>query len=156
MAVYESGLIELIGIASEFPENPEHFKQLSVQDNMRIPAAKPDIEQLISVGAEIEITDYHVIKTPEGSSKEGQRLTGLKIIVEGKVCQKVEYVADEPEQSVHAAHFYMPFSTYIVIPSCYIDGTPITITGYIEDIYVKLQDKRSIFKNVTILLDARY
>lgn len=160
MASIVNNLIEYVGIAdpAQFDSNSfpaiASFKQLTVQENLTIPAAKPDIEQIIRVMAETTITSTKIIKTPTGTSKEGQKLTGRKIIIEGMLHQKIEYVADEPTQSVHAAHFKIPFSTFIVLPKNFDDGTVITIIPYIEDIYAQQLDKRNIFKNVTLLLQA--
>lgn len=154
MASFVSNLIEYSGIADVLPTAPHAFKQFNVQENVCLPIAKPDIEQLTKIMAEVVITSTRVIKTPVATSLEGQILTGFKLIVEGEVRQKVEYVADEPTQSVHAAHFNIPFSTFIVLPATYVQGTPLVVTGYIEDIYAKQIDKRCIFKNITILLTA--
>lgn len=156
MASIVKNLIEISGLADNLPENPTAFKQFTVQEMLVLPLAKPDIEQIVKVLAEVVITSIRVIKTPVAISLEGQILTGFKLVVEGEVRQKIEYVADEPTQSVHAAHFDIPFSTFIVLPDTFIIGTPITVTGYIEDIFVEMIDKRTIFKNVTILLDARF
>jgi hypothetical protein len=154
MAHYVCNLIEYAGIADVLPTAPHAFKQFTVQENVCIPEAKPDIEQITRVMAEVRITSTKVIKTPVATSLEGQILTGWKLIVEGEVNQKVEYVADEPTQSVHAAHFSVPFSTFIVLPATYVPGTPLHVTGYIEDIYAKQIGKRCIFKNITILAVA--
>lgn len=159
MANFVNDLIEYAGIADVLPTAPHAFKQFSVQEQMCLPCAKPDIEQLTKVIADVCIISTRVIKTPGGPtnmviSMEGQNLTGWKLIVEGEVRQKVEYVADEPTQSVHAAHFNMPFSTFIVLPATYQPGTPLVVTGYIEDIYAKQLNKRCIFKNVTLLVTA--
>lgn len=154
MANLVSNLIEYAGIADNLPEAPEAFKQFNVQETVCLPAAKPDIEQIVKVMAEVVITSTRVIKTPVATSLEGQILTGYKLVVEGEVMQKIEYVADEPTQSVHAAHFNVPFSTFIVLPSDYVMGTPLVVTGYIEDIYAKQIDKRCIFKNITVLVTA--
>lgn len=156
MASTVRNLIEISGLADNLPANPTSFKQFSVQENLCIPQAKPDIEQIVKVIAEVVITSTKVIKTPVATSLEGQILTGKKLIVEGELVQKVEYVADEPTQSVHAAHFSVPFSTFIVLPGNFAIGTPVTVTGYIEDIFVEQIGKRCIFKNVTILLDVTY
>lgn len=154
MANFVNNLIEYAGVADNLPEAPKAFKQFNVQETMCIPTAKPDIEQIIKVMAEVIITSTRVIKTPKATSLEGQILTGYKLIVEGEVRQKVEYVADEPSQSVHAAHFNMPFSTFIILPEDFVIGTPLVVTGYIEDIYAQQIDKRCIFKNITVLLTA--
>lgn len=149
-------LIEYSGLTDPLPVLPAtaNFKQFSVQETLKIPSVKPDVEQIIKVMVEVIIISTRVIKTPISISAEGQKLTGFKLIVEGELNQKVEYVADEPSQSVHAAHFRVPFSTFIVLPANFVIGTPLTVTGYIEDIYAQLLDKRTIFKNVTVLVVA--
>lgn len=156
MASIIKNLIEYSGLAEELPhlENPSNFKQFILQENLILPEAKPDIEQIVKVVAEVTITNTRVIKTPKATSLEGQRLTGFKLIVEGELKQKIEYVANVPSQAVHAAHFNIPFSNFIVLPENFKIGTPITVTGYIEDIFTELFDKRTIFKSTTILLIA--
>ncbi|HSQ87536.1 DUF3794 domain-containing protein [Romboutsia sp.] len=168
MASIVKNLIEYVGIADycDMPANigtcaePGTFKQLTIQENLKIPAAKPDIEQIVKVMAEVSITSTKIIETPGKnyhngvSSLEGQNLTGWKLIVEGFINQKIEYVADEPTQSVHAAHFKIPFSTFIVLPYGFTKDNVVTVLPYIEDIYAKQMDKRNIFKNITMLLNA--
>lgn len=161
MASIVSNLIEYAGLVDCLPDLPEvaAFKQFSVMETVCLPHAKPDIEQIVKVMAEVVITNTHVIRTPVATSEEGQILTGRKLIVEGIVRQKVEYVADCPEQAVHAAHFDVPFSTFIVLPPLDDENgmcthNHFTVTPYIEDIFAQQVSKRCIFKNITILLVA--
>jgi len=154
MASIIKGLIEYSGVANNFPEHPLHFKQFTVQEELMLPAAKPDIEQIIRVLAEVEIKHTRVIETPVATSFEGQKLTGKKLLIEGEIFQKIEYVADEPTQAVHAAHFQVPFSAYIVLPDWYSDDAKLTVVPYIEDIYIQQIGKRKMFKNVVLFLDA--
>lgn len=154
MSIYVSDLIEYAGIAENLPDVPTAFKQFSVQETVCLPPAKPDIEQIVKVIAEVVTISTRVITTPIATSMEGQILTGFKLIVEGEMRQKIEYVADEPTQSVHAAHSNVPFSTFIVLPADFAIGTPLVATGYIEDVFAVARDKRTIFKNIVILIDV--
>lgn len=131
------------------------FKQLSREEYVQIPVQKPDIEEILNTLVDIKIINTKVITTPAITSLEGQKLTGYKLIVEGILNQKVEYVADEPQQSVHAAHFRVPFSSFIVLPTTY-DGGPVEVEGVVEDVFWKLVDKRTIFKNITFLITAKF
>jgi len=149
-------LIQYVGISDFIPESSTVFKQLSVEKNFCIPEAKPDIEQIVKSISELKIKNTKMIKTPKGKSLEGQLLTGWKAVVEGVITQKIQYVADEPEQSVHAAHIDIPFSTFIVLPLNFVVGTPVTILGYIEDVFAQKMDERCIFNNITILLTAEF
>ncbi|MBW4829552.1 MAG: DUF3794 domain-containing protein, partial [Clostridiaceae bacterium] len=105
---------------------------------------------------DIEIINTKVIKTPVSTSLEGQKLTGFKLIVEGMLNQKVEYIACDKEQSVHAAHFRVPFSTFIVLPENYVEGTNVEVEAIVEDIYSQLIDKRTVFKNITFMILAKF
>jgi hypothetical protein len=156
MADVVRNLIQYEGIADDIPQSSNVFKQLYVEKVFCLPDAKPDIEQIIKVISELIIKNTKVIRTPKGISLEGQALTGWKIVVEGAIKVKFQYVADTPEQSVHAAHTEVPFSTYIVLPGNFIPGTPVTVRGSIEDVFVNKMDERCIFINITILLTADF
>ncbi|MCY6958952.1 DUF7507 domain-containing protein [Clostridium brassicae] len=135
---------------------PTSFKQLSREEYVKIPCQKPDAEEILNTVVDIEITNTRVIKTPIITSLEGQNLTGFKLIVEGVLNQKVEYIACDEKQSVHAAHFRVPFSTFIILPESYVEGTNIEIEAVVEDIYSKLVNKRTVFKNITFMILAKF
>lgn len=167
MANIVRNFVEGIGIADDFPVHPHFFTQIAIPEVVVIPEQKPNIEQLISVMVDIDIESTRIINTPVGTSNEGQHLTGKKLSIEILIKQKIKYVADEPTQSVHAAHFDKKMaSIFIIVPTTFdINGVTytleelweagrITVTPYIEDIYGELKDKRTIFKNITLLLDV--
>lgn len=145
-------------------QSSSNWTEISVPEILTIPAAKPDIESIDKIYINSKITTTKVIDTPTspiptGSatptpSPEGLLLTGKKLLVEGFLCQTLVYTADECEQSVHSAHFNMPFSTYIVLPS----GTKLTdkfnVRVCIEYVFAKRLTPRTIFKNVTVYLQA--
>ena len=101
--------IDIAGIAdpSTFPiiTPTDRYKQFGVEEALTIPAAKPGMEQITQVLAEALITGYRVIITP----------TGLKIIIDGTLTQKIIYVANDIVQSVHSAEFIKNFCNFITI-----------------------------------------
>lgn len=154
-----------------------YWMQMYVPEVLTIPPLKPDIETLNAVIISVDIIRSDVIKTPRSYSNttppvampnlEGKLLTGRKIIIEGNLCQKIEYTANVGEQSVHSAHFYVPFSSYIVVPEEIVfhnsDGTTTTVDSLdvnyevnacVEDVSVCTIDERTILKKVTLLLYA--
>lgn len=149
-------LIQYDGISDDFPETSDVFKQLFVEDTFCLPEAKPDIEQIIKVIGSLDVKNKKIIKTTKGVSLEGQILSGWKLIIEGCIKLKIQYVADEPEQSVHSAHASIPFSTFIVLPEDFITGTPVSVFGYIEDVYSQQVCQRQIFNNITLLLTTEF
>lgn len=135
-----------------------------------VPELKPDMEGIMEVRSCIEILSQRVVKTPmvigyedangnpvagdDIGNNECTNLTGRKLVIEGLLTQKVIYTAAVDEQTVHSAHFSIPFSAFIIIEP----DTPLTqkyrITPYIEDIYVCRLSERSIFKNTTMFIKA--
>lgn len=164
-------MVDGIGITDfkDLPTAPLYFTELAIPETVTIPPQKPDIEQLISVMVDAKVISIKIVTTPVSTSEEGQILTGKKLILEIKLKQKITYVADEPTQSVHAAHFEKVVSSVFVIVPPVIPPPPATngvaietllkqkklvVTPYIEDIYGALRDKRTIFKNITLLVDV--
>lgn len=155
--------VEGIGI-SKLPKtlgNPALFTEVAIPEIVKIPDIKPDMEQLLSVMVDTKVISVRVVDTPKGKSYEGQKLTGKKLSIELLLKQKVKYIADEPTQSVHAAHFENTVNSIsIIVPeeiNCKSIETllmqgKLVITPYVEDIYGEQLDKRTIFKNITVLI----
>ena len=140
------------------------WTEISVPETLIIPDVKPDIEGVDAIDVAAQIIRTKAIVTPQSliPNQEGKNLTGRKLIVEGLLCQTINYTANECTQSVHSAHFAVPFSAYIVIPkTIIINGQPVDsldinfqVIPCIEDVFIKTITPRKIFKNVTLLLQA--
>jgi hypothetical protein len=124
-SVVVRNLVEGIGIADSFPDNPKYFAQLSIPETLTIPRPKPDMEQLLSVAVDPMIESVKLIETPVALSNEGQNLSGCKLVIELKLREKIKYVADEPTQTVHAAHYKNIYKSLFVVVPCEINGVPI-------------------------------
>lgn len=152
------------------PVTTNMWTEFFLPEIIDIPEVKPDMEGIVEVSSCIEIMSQRVIKTPivNGyrtdtgvtvpgetiSNSEGTNLTGRKLIIEGLLTQKVIYTAAVDEQSIHSAHFSMPFSTFIIVPADTTLNQKFRITPYIEDIYACRLSERSVFKNTTIFIKA--
>jgi hypothetical protein len=152
-------LVDVFGLCDpsslDLDANP-YWTQISIPETLNIPEEKPDMEQINYVQIGVEIIRKKIIVTPTSlaPNQEGKELTGNKLIVEGNLCFTVSYTADEPSQSVHSAHFGVPFSAYIVIPATDDLDINYQINPCVEDVFVKRFCKREIFSNVTLLLQA--
>ncbi|MBW6409256.1 DUF3794 domain-containing protein [Clostridium weizhouense] len=152
MASVIRGLIEYNGIDNCTKNNMKNFRQINYESTFCVPCQKPDIEQIVKVYADTDIVKYEIIKTPIGISLEGQKVTGFKLLVCGDINYKIQYVADEPTQSVHTFHQSIPFCGYIVLPEKFNPGSYINPSALIEDISVEQMDSRCVYSNITLLL----
>lgn len=145
-------MVEFVGINDVYPCHSKAFKQLQVQEIVEIPHQKPDIEQITRVTVEGKALTTKIVNIPKAISYEGQRLTGYKLIIEGQLVQKIEYIAANDKQSMHSAEFTKLFSSFIMLKDniCNIDASDIAI--FIEDVYALQLNNRKIFKNVMLLV----
>lgn len=160
MSKFIRNLIEYSGIDQSLNDNcgmedVTSFKQSNIDLNFIIPECKPDIEQITKVWVKVDTIHYEIVKTPVGTSYEGQTITGYKLLFIADVKLKVEYVADECEQSVHTAHTTIPFCEYVVMPEGYNSIAGISPSIYVEDIYASQVDCRSIYTNITLMTVVR-
>lgn len=108
-------------------------KECSTTDIVYIPCKKPKIESINEIKVCICVDDYRIIET----------ILGPKIIVSGKKKFKVIYTALNREQSVHSAHWELPFYEFILIKDlCYEKCKKI-----IGSIFVGLEDVCTNFYN---------
>ncbi len=139
--------------------NIRRWTQVFIPEVLCIPCPKPDIEQLISISAIVEILSQRVIRTPGEcdfslTNEECTDITGRKLIIEGVLRQKIVYAAAVKAQSVHSVHFDIPFSAFIVLSPCDPLTRKFKIDVCIEDIFVTDIAPRKIVKNVSFVIRA--
>lgn len=148
----------------------DQWVQFFIPEIVDIPNQKPNIEGLVGVHSCIEIISQRVVKTPVVTgytsangqfisgdtipNAEGTKLTGKKLVIEGFIRQKIIYTALNSEQSLHSAHFIMPFSTFIILDKDTPLSKKFNVLPYIEDVYALQLSTRSVFKNTTIFISA--
>ncbi len=151
-------LIETNCISKRFPtfNEDDFWTQINVYKELDIPTVKPNIEEVCQIIIDVHILSQKIVKTPKTikCNPGGETLSGKKLIIEGIIKQKVFYIADVLEQSLHAVHFAVPFFTFIVIPKEIGCHDRFKIDYYIEDIFVTSLTKRQIFSNITLSLNA--
>jgi hypothetical protein len=80
----------------------EGQNQLVIRENLLVPEAKPDVASIIDQVTTITVTQTTILPN--------------KIIVNGTISLRVIYEARTPAQSVHVAHFTIPFETFVEVP----------------------------------------
>lgn len=132
------GSIEYIGINTDIPDNINIFRIFNLCDTIENRAENINIEEIIQVVTRISILEYNLMDTAEGSSIDGQKLTGKKLIVEGVCESKIQYLArNKNERKLETLRCNMPFCEYIVVPSRCTKGNLLDINVYINDISVR-------------------
>lgn len=144
------------------PKNVLYFKEELVTEILTIPPQKPDMERILDIMVWPEIVNIKLIDTQVGKSNEGQYLSGAKLVIEVNLKEKVTYVACEPTQSVHAAHYETMKSIFVVVPTIVggrdicdlVRADRVQVVPYIEATKFRMLDTRNIHKCVLLLLDV--
>ncbi|ADL13016.1 DUF3794 domain-containing protein [Acetohalobium arabaticum] len=141
---FNDDLVELQGLYE--PEDIKKYCKLPKKEfvkelKLKVPEEKPDIEQLAKILINADVFKFKTINTIEG----------LKVIFQGKINKKILYVADNPEQSVHAAHFQTSFCQFLKLPDSFKVKK---IKVFIEDVSTTIVNPRKINECVVIFVCA--
>lgn len=132
-----------------------NFKHLNLTDEICIQSNLPSIEEINDIKSEVVIKHYNVIESFNGRSKEGQVCNGNKVIIHGYITENIEYTSSN-SQSINSLYKETPFSTYINLPNDFILQNRVNLQAVVENInFIKI-NKRKIFRNLDILILAKY
>jgi len=150
-----SRMIKIYGLAENYPSNSRTFKQFEIQELIKIPDNYPEIKKLISVNSTIVIQSKRIITSSKGVSNEGKELTGPKLIFEGYVNQKIEYLENNSSNVLYLYNLKIPFCNYVVLDTiCQFENYEYDLSAFLEDIYVRQLSSRKISQNISVLVNA--
>lgn len=129
------------------------FTEIAIDGQLVIPEHKPPAECLLDTVIDFDISKTVVIDT-QLVVPENPALQLKKVLIVGVAKIIVKYVADVPDQQVHAAHFELPFNALIEWPGGPPQGTAICVEPVVEKSTLCLQDSRKIFKIIIVRLDV--
>jgi Tol biopolymer transport system component len=138
-----------------------YFTQIVIRQRIDVPETKPDVKQISSAIIDPEIISVKVVNTIRGRSREGQNLTGKKIVVALKINQKILYSADMACQSIHGMEEQQYTNISVAVP-VQLEGTDVEtllrnkllqpkIT--VEDIFATKINERIIDRSIIACLE---
>lgn len=143
------------------PANTLGTNQFVIEENLKIPEVKPDVEQVNQVLVKPEVTEVKVVGIQDLRCNQ----LSIKVIIKGLIHEKIIYTACKPDQPVHSAEFTVPFYGYVLLEFdlklkgvCQCLTLPPNLEGFldvllcVEDVTVDLQSGRKINKYVTLLV----
>ena len=126
--MFDNVLITGLTPLDSYPRNgcKEFYKQVIQDTTLCIPSQKPDIESVNELKVSICLDSFKIINT----------VLGPKLIVEGTKFIKVIYTADNCQQSLHSAHWEVPFCEFILMKDLSYDKC----LKSIDDIYIGVEE----------------
>lgn len=116
------------------------YKEICQTYKLCVPSCKPDIETILQLFIDTSIKKTDILCTP----------IGKKLVIYGMVHIKVLYVANTSSQSVHSAHFDIPFCTFMMLNKvCY---SMENLCAFIEDTFVNQLDCRNFYISMLLFI----
>lgn len=141
----------------------EYFKEINVYKNIKINTRNNKIYDIENTNPKVEVSsvkviDSKIIETMQGTSLEGQYISGKKLIIVGNINLSLILTyanrqnRNKSSKRKQIINTYLPFSTFIVIPKDISDKENVELRYLIEDTTVVKINKEQILISATILL----
>ena len=146
-----------------YPKNPLYFKEVEFSSFLELNENYMDIESINSIKIWAEVESAEVVKTEQGISNEGQKLTGTEISIVLKISEKITYSGKSKNEPVHVIYNEMYKSLFIPVPEelkkldikALLRANRVVIAPYIETVYARKFNDRKIYKAASIFVEAR-
>lgn len=132
-----------------------NFKEITLDNMLCMPDHNPPLEDVVEISAQADIYNYRIVKTLKGISNENKTLTGYKAIVTGILKTFLEYTSKTSTSKVYSTSYESKFSTFLILPEEYIDGTPLELNSFVDAVYYNIMNNRTIFSTISLHIDAK-
>ena len=129
------------------------FKTMNINGEIEISESDPKILEVSNLIINPSILSYYPIETIKNRSYDNQILTGKKMIIEGIVEEKIEYIVDDEFSALYFIEKITPFSTFIVMPENN-DYDNIDFECKTIDVYFTSIDSRTIFRDINFIIEG--
>lgn len=135
--------------------NMTAFKQVIMDGEILLTEYNPPVGEINNLKCTVDIKNYYLIDTMEGTSVSGQNLTGKKLIVNGVIKANLEYTVKDEQQSVHFISNNQMFSTFIVLSNQIASYDKIVVKGEVENTDYNIINAQRIDTIVSVLVVAK-
>lgn len=142
------------GISDYIPYDIDSFTQENINKVIKINNKLPDINEVIKVSIASSIRDEKIVKTAIGTSLEGQKLTGYKLLTEGEFSVRIDFCTDTSSGCMYTYKDIMFFNNATTLDEDSNKNSKLLTSVYIEDIYAKKLNNREILINISFIFTA--
>lgn len=146
-----NNIIKYYGNQSYEKSNLVDFNQFYTSSTFSIPSINNNIHEISKVWVDISDTSSERIRTPIGSSCEGQILSGNKILICGTLDIKMEYISSNEVKTIESVYLNIPISTSVTLEDDIDEYQTEYPSIIIEDIYCKKLDLKTFYLNVMLI-----
>lgn len=144
-------MVQYMGVNSNTDGNIDDFRVFTTSLTICIPDDRENINEITKVWVEARVIESDIIKTPSGTSLEGQTLTGNKILIMGDLNVKIEYTSQNNTTIINTLNLDIPICSYVVIEEDFDDYLTAYPSFKVEDVFCNKLNSRELYLSVSML-----
>lgn len=142
------------GIDDHIPNNINTFTQTNIDRIIQIDRSMPNISELLKVHVDYNVINEKIVKTSIGTSLEGQKLTGYKLLTECEFIIRIDFCADDDTSSIYTFKTTLPFNNSTTLDENTNLNSRFSKNIYIEDIYAQKVAPKELLININFIFVA--
>lgn len=132
-------------------ENP-YFQEFNIASSIIPPCERVQNKNIKTSIVTIDLISVKCVTTVEGTSLEGQHLTGKKINIIGTARLEIIYNCMYDCKKFCHTEDNINFNTFIVMPNDVCEEGPFHIEYYIEDVEIVVIAPGKLFANIAVYM----
>lgn len=159
-------MLNQITTSSIFLNNLDIYKQFTIHqtvnldryeyhylNNYQLVKEKVKICDIVTTNPTIKIGSFKIINTLQGTSLEGQKLTGKALVIIGSVPLNILVKYNSfYNNNLIIKNVNIPFSEVLVIPNDFLSKDCINLRYLIEDVSLGVLDESNLIVSVTAII----
>lgn len=146
--------VRYTGISTYIPYDISSITQSNISKVFKLDEQYCEVDEVLKVCVDSNIINSRLVKTAQGTSLEGQYLTGWKYISEGVFNIRIDYCGNNPESSIYTYKNQIPFNCSISLAEDTNYNWKIVESIFIEDIFSQVIDSREILISINYIFAA--
>ncbi|MGL4774405.1 MAG: hypothetical protein ACRC2K_12635 [Clostridium sp.] len=130
------------------------FKEILIENVIDIININPKIFEICKVYARINILNQNVRCQKRNYEFKSVDVEGYRLDLVGKVSYIIEYLSKSSDEGVNLFSFEKIFTSNVVLPWYFIEGSDVEVTQKILDTNYKIVDNERLFINTSILVNT--
>lgn len=131
------------------------FKEFNIDNEYVLKSYEPDIVEIVNVLIDCCIDEYYEVDSLFDVYKncESNNFNMKKLVIKGKLVQKVEYICDDKDAKLYLLERVHFFTTFLNLPDDY-NINRLILKGRCEDVLCRELDSRNLFLSTLICIEG--
>lgn len=148
----DNNFIEYIGVENSFIQVFDLYTEKFMQNILLVDNNHNPIKEITKVYVESLVIDYSLVPGFNSVSVDGSKITNNICVALGTIKLSVEYISGDSCEELCMITGFQYFSSFIMLPEDYIEGSNININCYVDYANVNKISSTQLFYYIHCIL----